>query len=170
MIMSREERLRSARGGLWRSALVWTPLFLASAGGGFYFLYMQLATDSGSGWAVPIILILFGALLGYQSAQSIRDLRGSTATTEGFITRRWSKFDLGMRTSYFRLDNGKILRLDRVQWLQIKKDDYVEVEYFPASMMGVTVEKREPPEGEGPRPEVPEDELPEPDPLLIERN
>ena len=47
--------------------------------------------------------------------------------------------------------------------------DYVEIEYYPSSMIAVTVEKREAPEGAGP-PDEPDEPMPrEPDPLFIER-
>lgn len=167
----REDKLRRARRGLWRATLLWTPPFLASTGGGVYFLFRQVATDDGAGWVAPVLLLVFGALLAFQSIQPIRDLRGRTVTMEGFITRRWAKFDLIARSNYLRIDHDKILRTDRVQYLLVDKDDYVTIEYYPASMIAAVVEKKEPPEGLGAAPESPgEPPLPEPDPLLIERD
>ena len=74
-----------------------------------------------------------------------------------------------MRTSYLRIDRERIIRIDRVQWMTVDKDDYVEIEYYPASMVGVTVEKKEPPEGSDLPAAPAEPPAPEPDPLLIER-
>ncbi len=171
MVDTREDKLRRAHRGLWRAAIIWTPPFLASAGGGVYFLVRQVATDDGAGWVAPIVLLLFAALLGFQSIQPIRDLRGRTVSLEGFITRRWAKFDLIARSNYLRIDHDKILRTDRVQYLMVEQDDYVTVEYFPASMIAAVIEKKEPPEGLGVAPSGPEEAaLPEPDPLLIERD
>lgn len=168
---TREEKLRKARRGLWRSAILWTPPFLASLAGGLYFLTRQVATDDGAGWVAPVLLLVFAVLLGFQSIQPLRDLRGRTLTLEGFISRRWAKFDLISRSNYLRIDHDKILRTDRVQYLMVDKDDYVAIEYFPASMIAAVVEKRDPPEGLGIAPEGPEEAaLPEPDPLLIERD
>ncbi|MCY3882183.1 MAG: hypothetical protein OXG61_08695 [Chloroflexi bacterium] len=171
MADAREDKLRRAHRGLLRAAIIWTPPFLASAGGGVYFLVRQVATDDGAGWVAPIVLLIFAALLGFQSIQPLRDLRGRTVMLEGFVTRRWAKFDLIARSNYLRIDHDKILRTDRVQYLMVDKDDYVEIEYFPASMIAAVVEKKEPPEGLDIAPEGPEEAgLPEPDPLLIERD
>lgn len=171
MIVSREERLSRARGGLRRTALLWTPCFVAGVGAGAYFLILEAAGDDGYGWVLPTVLLLFGALFGFQSIQAIRDLRGGTVPLTGFITRRWWRFDLGSRSHYLRIDSDKILRTDRAQYLTVAKDDYVAIEYFPASMVAVVVEKTDAPEGAGPPPgESPEEKPPEPDPLLIERD
>ncbi len=171
MILSRDERLKNARRGLWRTALVWTPLFLAAGGGGVYFLILQITGSDGYGWVLPIVLLAFGVLFGFQSIQALRDLHGGTVTITGFITRHWWRLDLVARSNYLRIDYDKIFRTDRVQWLTIDKDDYVEVEYFPSSMIAVTIEKREAPEGAGPPRKDPSEPAPrEPDPLLIERD
>ena len=171
MIMSRDERLAKARGGLWRTALIWTPLFLAAGGSGLYFLVLQVTGSDGSGWVLPPVLLLFGALFGFQGTQAIRDLRGGTRMTAGYITRHWWRLDLLSRSNYLRIDYEKIFRIDRVQWLTLKQGDYVEIEYFPSSMIAVTVEKGEAPEGVDPPSDKPDEPpLPEPDPLLIERN
>lgn len=170
-VVTREDKLRRARRGLWRAAILWTPPFLASLGGGLYFLIRQVATDDGAGWVAPALLLAFSVLLGFQSIQPLRDLRGRTATMEGVITRRWAKFDLISRSNYLRIDHDKILRTDRVQYLLVDKDDYVAIEYFPASMVAAVVEKKEPPEGLDLAPREPQETaIPEPDPLLIERD
>ena len=171
MTLEREAMLRQVRRGLWRTALFWTPLFLAAAGSGLYLLIREAAGD-GYGWVLPGLLLVFGALFGFQGIQAIRDLRGGTSAILGFITRRWRRFDLGSRSHYLRIDNDKIIRLDRVQYETLAEGDYVEVEYFPGSMVALVVEKREAPEGAGPPPDEPgpgPQSPPEPDPLLIER-
>ncbi len=170
MTTDREARIRRARRGLWRTALFWTPLFITVAGGGTYFFIRQATGDDGYGWVLPSLLVVFGSLFGYQGIQAIRDLRGGTAMVEGFITRRWRRFDLGSRSYYLRIDGDKIIRTDRVQYDPVEQGNYVAVEYYPGSMIAVAVEKREPPEGyEPPTDEPGEPALPEPDPLLIER-
>lgn len=171
MITQDDGRLKKARAGLWRTAFFWTPLFVAAAGAGVYFIFLELTTDDGYGWILPSVLLVFGFLFGVQGFQAIRDLRGGTLTTEGFITRRWWRLDLGSRSHYLRINHEKILRTDRVQYLTVEKDDYVEIEYFPSSMIAVKVDKTEAPESAGPPPdELIKAELPEPDPLLIERD
>ena len=171
MNSDRDVRRRRVRNGLWRTALFWTPLFLVTAGGGLYCFILEAATDDGFGWALPSVLVVFGALFGYQGIQAIRDLRGGTAVIEGFITRRWRRFDLGSRSYYLRIDNDKIVRADRMLYEPVEQGNYVAVEYYPGSMVALMVEKREPPGGTEPPPDEPgHDEPPSPDPLLIERD
>ncbi|HCU99946.1 MAG TPA: hypothetical protein DGL25_01990, partial [Dehalococcoidia bacterium] len=121
MIGSYDEKLKKARRGLWRTAILWNPLFVVSAGAGLYFLILQIATSNGVGWIIPVLLFLFSVLLGFQGIQALRDLRGGTVTTAGYITRRWWRFDLGTRSNYLRLGRSTIIRIDRVQYLTVDK-------------------------------------------------
>ena len=127
----------------------------------------------GLPWLFPTILLALSLLFGYQASLAIRDLRGSTHTVAGFITRRWRRLDLASRSHYLRIDDDKIIRIERVQFLAVERDDYVEIEYVPASMAAVRVEKRAPPEGASPPRRASERPAPaaaDPDPLLIERD
>ena len=123
----------------------------------------------GFPWVFPIILFALGALFTYQVSQPMRDLRGGTLTTAGFITRHWRRLDLTSFSHYLRLDNGKLLRTDKLQYLAVDKGHYVEIEYYPASMLAVIVDRQEAPEGADLPDEPDEPNAPEPDPLLIER-
>lgn len=169
----RARRLATARASLRRSALIWTPFFLVTAGGALWYVLSQIAGGGDGGWVLPVILLAMAALCGFQALQALRDLRGQPRLLSGVITRHWSRGDLFVsRSHYLRLDSRQIVRVDKVQHQLVKRGDYVEVEYFPASMLAVTVEKRERPDGED-GPDEPRDppppEPPRPDPLLIER-
>ena len=169
MTVQREDRLKQTRRELWRTSLFWTPLCIAAVGGGLYLLILQLGGE-GYGWVLPFLFLIFGVLFGYQGIGALRDLQGGTAMLAGVITRHWRRFDLGTRSNYLRIDRDKIIRVDRVQHLTVNQGDYVEIEYYPSSMIAVIVEKKEPPEGYGP-PDEPDGPAPhEPDPLLIERD
>lgn len=162
----RARRLAAARATLRRSAMLWTPLFLVAAGGALWYL----AAGDG-GWVLPVILLALAALCGFQALQALRDLRGEPRLLSGSITRRWSRGDLFVaRSHYLRIDRRQILRVDKVQHQLVQQGDYVEIEYFPASMLAVSVEKRERPDGDD-GPDEPREPPPEPrpDPLLIER-
>ncbi len=168
----RARRLAVARAGLRRTAMIWTPLFLATAGGALWYVFSEVAGGGGGGWVLPVILLAMASLCGFQALQALRDLRGQPRLIGGTITRHWSRGDLFVaRSHYLRLDNRQIVRVDKVQHQLVKRGDYVEVEYFSGSMLAVTVEKRERPDGdEGPGgPRQPPPEPPRPDPLLIER-
>ena len=164
----RARRLAAARASLRRTAMLWTPLFLVAAGGALWYL----AAGDG-GWVLPVILLALAALCGFQSFQALRDLRGEPRLLSGWITRRWSRGDLFVaRSHYLRIDRRQIVRVDKVQHELVKQGDYVELEYFPASMLAVSVEKRERPGGDDDGPDEPREPPPpepRPDPLLIER-
>ena len=169
MTVERVDRLRQTRRELLRTAIIWTPLFLAALAGGLFLLIIEVTGD-GNGWILPALLLIFGALFAYQGLGAVNDLRRGTRMLSGFITRHWRRFDLGSRSNYLRIDHDKIIRLDRVQHLTVSQGDYVEVEYYPSSMIAVVVRKQEPPEGAGEPPDDGGDSSsPEPDPLLIER-
>ena len=148
-VVKRALALRRVRHGLWRSALFWTPLFLASAFGFVFFFFGELTGDDGQGWVLPVILFGLGSLFGYQSVQSIRDLRGGVLTAEGTITRLWSRTDsVVMRSHYLRLERSEIFRVEKIQHQLLKKGDHVTLEYYPATMVVVTIERKEAPEGD----------------------
>ena len=148
-VVKRQLALRRVRGGLWRSTIFWTPLFLLSAVGLVFFFFGELTGNNGQGWVLPVILVFLAILFGYQSVQSIRDLRGDLRKAEGAITRHWSRTDsVIMRSHYLRLDSREIFRVEKVQHRLLKKGDYVALEYYPATMVVVIVEKQEAPERE----------------------
>ncbi len=163
----RREKIAQARRGLWRAAVVWTPLVLAAAVGGIYFVAVQTVGGGGQGWFLPVILLVLATLFGFQSGQAIRDLRGGTHTVAGLITRHWSRIDmLVTRSHYLRIDRRHIFRIDKLQHQLVKQGDYVEIEYYPASMIAARIERKQAPEADAPPPP----EIPTPDPLLIERD
>lgn len=169
----RARGLESARASLRRSAMIWTPLFVVTAGGALWYVFSEIVGGEDGGWVLPVILLAMAALCGFQALQALRDLRGQPSRIAGTITRHWSRSDLFVaRSHYLRLDSRQIMRVDKVQHQLVQRGDYVEVEYFPASMIAVTVEKRERPDG-GDGPDEPRDppppEPPRSDPLLIER-
>jgi hypothetical protein len=148
-----EMKKRSVRSRIVRSALVWTPLFLACLGGGLYYVVDTLAGgDHGGTWVLVVILGILTLLFGFQSFQSLLDLRAEPHVDTGFVVRRWSRSDsFVMKSHYIRLEK-RILRGDVDLLDGIKEDDYVQVRFYPNSAVLVWVEKLAPPstaDGEG---------------------
>lgn len=132
-------RARSVRNGILRSAVIWTPPFVACLGLLLFFLYDQV-TDGGRGTIFLLVVLAIGSLLfGSQSIQALRDLFGTTRSVEGVVTRRWSKMDsLVMKTHYVRI--GKtILRGDYDLLGDIQAGDTIEVRYYPHSAVAFAV-------------------------------
>lgn len=147
-----EIQQRGVRGRLIRSALLWTPLFLAALTGAVWFFVdtVFLGGDHGGTWVLVVVLIILATLFGFQSIQSLLDLRSTPIEESGWVTRRWSRSDsLIMRSHYIRLGK-RILRGDVDLLVNIKEEDWVEVKFYPHSAVIVWVEKALPPEGEAP--------------------
>lgn len=136
-------RKQGVRTRLIRSAILWTPLFIAAAAGFLFWLFDTafLDGDNGGTWVLVVILGVVTTLFGFQSVQSIQDLMGAPATEVGYVTRRWAKSDsLVIRSHYMRM-GSKILRGDAYLLAEIKDGDYVEATYYPHSAVLVWVEK-----------------------------
>ena len=133
-------RRRSVRNGILRSAITWTPLFLACLGLFLFFLFDIL---TGGGRGTIFLLVFLGVvtlLFGSQSIQSVIDLFSAPTTIEGLVTRRWAKMDsLVMRTHYVRI--GKtILRGDRDLLDGVAAGDRVSVQYYRHSAVVLDVQ------------------------------
>jgi hypothetical protein len=107
------------RGALLRSAIVFTPLFLAS-------LLMTLAILAGA-FDGGIILLVLGVILsllfGYQAIQALRDLRANRLdVTQGPVTRIWSKMDLFVTRSYYINVNRNIFRIPLQAYWDLREE------------------------------------------------
>lgn len=144
-----EERARleaRIRGGLVRSAIIWTPLFVVTGGAFVYYLLGQLFGFGGGTWFLVVVLGFLSFLMGFQSINTLRDLAGGTREIEGEVTRRWARRDsLVFQSHYIRLDK-KIFRIDGLYHRDINVGDRVRLRYFPASMVVLTAERLDVPE------------------------
>ncbi len=130
------------RGGLIRSAALWTPCFLAVFGLLLFFLFDQLIGGGRGSWFLVVILAVFSGLLGFQASQSLMDLRSAPVEATHVVVRRWSKSDsLVMRTHYMQLANKAILHGDKHILDGIKVEDTVVVRYYPHTGVILSVDK-----------------------------
>ncbi len=130
------------RNGLIRSAVIWTPLFLVTAGGCLFYIADQVfSLDKGGTWFLVVVLAVLALLFGFQAFQALLDLRASPEEESGTVSRRWSRSDsLVMRSHYIRIGDH-ILRGDLLLLDGVKEGDEVRVRYFPHSAVLVAVEK-----------------------------
>ncbi len=139
-IVRDEMALHSVRAGLWRGAIIWTPPFLASAAGLVFFLW-DLVTGGGRGGPIIVVIVaILAVLFGYQSIQSVLDLRGQPQEIEDVVTKRWHRNDsIVIRTHYIRLGPRLILRGDAVTLHDIKEGQRVAVRFYPHSAVVITI-------------------------------
>ncbi len=108
----------SARASILRTAILYTPLFLASAVSAL--LILLGVWDLG---IILLVILLFVAFLfGYQSIQSLRDLREELRTTRGPITRIWSKMDLVVTRSYYIRVENNIFRIPFASYFDLREE------------------------------------------------
>ena len=133
------------RGGLIRSALLWTPCFLAVFLLLVYFLFDQATGGERGSWFLIVVLAIFSGLLGFQASQSLMDLRSDPIEATHVVVRRWSKSDsLVMRTHYLQLANKAILHGDKHILEGVKVEDTVVVRYYPHTGVILSVDKAKP--------------------------
>lgn len=108
----------SARASVLRTAIIYTPLFLASAVSAL--LILLGVWDLG--FVLLVILLFVAFLFGYQSVQSLRDLRAEPRTTRGPITRIWSKMDLVVTRSYYIRVAGNIFRIPFASYYDLREE------------------------------------------------
>jgi hypothetical protein len=153
-IIQQQLRARSVRNGILRSAILWTPPFLASAGALLFFLFDVITgPNHGGTWFLVIVLLVFAVLFGSQCVQAWLDLRASPVTKTGMVTRRWSRNDsIVMRSHYIRLDTKQILRGDPDFLMDVKEGDSVQVSFYRHSAVIAALEKLKPPPEPGDQP------------------
>ena len=141
-------RVQQVRKGLIRTAIIWTPLFVAALGGCiFYAVDTATGSNYGGTWVLVVILAIASFLFGFQSIQALLDLFGQPIDETGFVQRRWARRDsIVFQTQYIRIDK-RILRGDHLLLAEVKEGDYLRANFFPHSSVLVDVEKLPPPEG-----------------------
>jgi hypothetical protein len=136
----------SPRGRLLRDAAIYTPLFLGCLG-----LLLWMTLDPGARAVVGMILLAGMAFLfGYQSLQSLRDLREQPLTITGPITRRWTKRDAFVSKSYYITVERAIYRIPVQVYLDLLVKDGVAIVAYPHTGTVLSVERVSRPEPEEP--------------------
>jgi hypothetical protein len=140
-------RARGVRNQILRSAIIWSPFFVASALALAFFTFDRafLGGDHGGTWVLVVVLTVLSILFGTQSIQSLLDLFANPTTERGTVTRRWTKSDsFVMKSHYMRL-GARIFRGDSFLLADIREGDEVQATYYPHSALLVWVEKIVPP-------------------------
>lgn len=128
---------RAAHRAVVRTALIYTPLFLA----GIAITTISILGIFDAGTVLTVIEALVTALFGYQSVQAVRDLRAPLVRTEGVIGRRWSRSDFIISRSYYISVGRNIFPLPIEKWYDLAEDDVVLLTHYPHTTTVVTVEK-----------------------------
>ena len=108
----------SARAEVVRTAVLYTPLFVLTLLG----LALMVTGTWDFAPVLFVILVVLAVLFGYQSIQSLRDLRAELRTTRGPVTRIWSKMDLIITRSYYIRVAGNIFRIPLPAYFDLREE------------------------------------------------
>lgn len=149
--MTSEVTVPPSRSALIRQAVLYTPLFVATA-----VLFLLTLVGVIKGGIVMYIFLVIGVLLfGYQSIQALRDLRTNPVVTQGAITRIWSKMDFFVSRSYYIAMRRTIFRIPVTDYYDLREEakrmradgtdeDYrieVRVTHFPHTGNVISLER-----------------------------
>ncbi len=138
---------RGVRNSLIRTAITWTPFFVAAFGAFLFFLVDTLLGGDRGTTFLLVVLGFFSLLFGSQAIQAWLDLLGSHVERTGQITRRWKRRDsIVMATHYIRLDHKEILRGDRLVFGELQPGDHAVVRFYRHSAVAFWAEAVERPE------------------------
>jgi len=140
--LRQEPAPKSKRAALLLQAAIFTPLALVMAGA---VVYAALKIAAGDGGHV-VLLVVAGLLLlvlGYQAVHYLRDLNTDPASSEGEITKKWSKGNLFFFfvPSYYIAVKGKIYTVNRVQYRMLLAEDVVRIRHYPNSLTVEFIER-----------------------------
>jgi hypothetical protein len=122
---------RGARGGVIRSAIIYTPLFVIALA---VLITIVLQVVDGDGSIVLLIIFALVCLvLGFQSISALRDISAEFVETMGPVRRKWSRSDFVFWRSYYVDVEKKYFSVDRVPYELLQPDDVVVVKHLPHS-------------------------------------
>lgn len=127
----------SARGRVIRDAIIYTPLFAASAAA----LLLMIVGVWDRAPVAMVLLLGVGFLFGYQSIQSLRDMRQEPATVKGRVARRWTKRDAFVAKSHYIAIEKSIFRIPVQSYLDVRVGDSVTIVAYPHTGTVLSVER-----------------------------
>jgi len=133
---------RSKRGSVMFQALVFTPFALLMVAGVIFALVKILSGETG----YIVMLTVAGLLLvvmGYQAVHYLRDMNASPMSSEGEVSKKWTKGNLFFffMPSYYIAVKGKIYTITRDQYRGLLEEDMVRIHHYPSTLTVEFVER-----------------------------
>jgi hypothetical protein len=119
------------RASVWRTALFFTPLFLAGLALEGYLAASFASEPSGSAIPGLVIVGVITLLLGFESVQALRDLLATPRELEDVVTRTWTRTDAFVFRNAYAMVARRVFRLTPEQALEVREGDVVRVRFFP---------------------------------------
>lgn len=123
-------------------AIAFTPLAILTGAGVVLAVINILGGDTGYIVLLAVSGVTF-AIFSYQAFHYLRDLKAEPTSTEGEITKKWTKGNLFFffLPSYYIAVKGKIYSITRDDYRGLLEEDLVRIHHYPHTLTVESVER-----------------------------
>ena len=136
-----KEGISAARHRLIRDAVIYTPVLLVAVAAWVVALIGTVSAGGGGGIFLLLLLTVLIFLAGYQSVQSLRDLRSSLKTIEGPVSRKWRRAEFLLFPAHYLYVNRHIFKVPQLVYIAVEQGDVVAVTHYPHTAAVVEVRR-----------------------------
>ena len=136
-----KEGISAARRRLIRDAVIYTPVLVVVVAVWGASLASVVSAGGGGGIFVLLLLTIVVFLAGFQSIQSLRDLRSSPVTSEGPVIRKWRRAEFLLFPAYYLYVNRNVFRVPPLSYREVEQGDVVAVTHYPHTATVIEVKR-----------------------------
>ena len=126
-----KEGISAARRHVIRDAIIYSPVFVFCLVVWVIVLVGVVFEKDGRGIFLVLLLTIVVFLVGFQSIQSLRDLRSEPVTSEGPVLRRWRRAEFLLFPAYYIYVNRNVFKVPELLYNEIGDGDIVAVTHYP---------------------------------------
>ena len=136
-----KEGISAARHRLIRDAVIYTPVLVVVVAVWGASLASVVSAGGGGGIFLLLLLTIVVFLAGFQSIQSLRDLRSSPVTSEGPVIRKWRRAEFLLFPAYYLYVNRNVFRVPPLSYREVEQGDVVAVTHYPHTATVIEVKR-----------------------------
>lgn len=136
-----KEGISAARRRLIRDAVIYTPVLVVVVAVWGASLASVVSAGGGGGIFLLLLLTIVVFLAGFQSIQSLRDLRSSPVTSEGPVIRKWRRAEFLLFPAYYLYVNRNVFRVPPLSYREVEQGDVVAVTHYPHTATVIEVKR-----------------------------
>ena len=136
-----KEGISAARRHLIRDAVIYTPVLVVVVAVWGASLASVVSAGGGGGIFLLLLLTIVVFLAGFQSIQSLRDLRSSPVTSEGPVIRKWRRAEFLLFPAYYLYVNRNVFRVPPLSYREVEQGDVVAVTHYPHTATVIEVKR-----------------------------
>jgi hypothetical protein len=136
-----KEGISAARRRLIRDAVIYTPVLVVTVAVWGASLAAVVSAGGGGGIFLLLLLTIVVFLAGFQSIQSLRDLRSSPVTSEGPVIRKWRRAEFLLFPAHYLYVNRNIYKVPPLSYREVEQGDVVAVTHYPHTATVIEVKR-----------------------------